>query len=261
MEDEVLFSINKDKIAELTLNRPHLHNALDDKMIQKILDLLEKLHGMSEIRAVVVRGNGGSFCSGADLSEMKKSTRFSEVENYENALKLSRMLNLLDTLPMPTIAYVQGVVMGGGLGIIACCDIVLSDFHTLFRFPEVKLGIVPAIVSPYVVRSVGSRYARRFFLTGEKFNASVAHNMGLIHKIVEIEQVQSELEMLLNNILRGAPHAVRAAKKLIRDISGDVPEDIRIMTAKLISDLRILDEGQEGLKAYLHNTHPNWFPK
>jgi methylglutaconyl-CoA hydratase len=261
MEEEVLFSIDNKGIAKVTLNRPHLHNAMGSHMVRKLNDHFKKLHKMDDVRAVVLTGEGGSFCSGADLSWMKKSSTLSEKDNYDEALALSEMLYNLETLPMPTIAYVQGVVMGGGLGLIACCDIVLSDFHTIFCFPEVKLGIVPAVISPYIIRSVSSRFARRFFLTGEKFNASVAGNMGLVHTIVELEQVQAEIEALINNILKGGPHAVRMAKKLIRDISGDVPKDIRLMTAKLISDARTLDEGQEGIAAYLDKVYPKWVPR
>lgn len=261
MENEVICSIDQFNIAHITLNRPHLHNAMDEKMIQQLTESFEKIQKNKSIRAVMLRGNGGSFCSGADLSSMKKAYGYDQAKNYEDASKLSEMLHLLDTIQVPTIAYVHGVVMGGGLGLISCCDIVLGDFNTLFSFPEVKLGIVPAVISPYVMRAIGARQVSRYFLTGEKFDASVAQQLGLIHQVVELDLAQSEIERIIKNILSGGPHAVKRAKRLIREISGNVPEDLRRMTAELIADMRVLDEGQEGLGAYLNKTLPNWVPK
>ncbi len=261
MENEVNYVIDKSNIAHVTLNRPHLHNAMDERMIQKLIHAFEDLHKNPSVRALILRGNGGSFCSGADLESMKKTFKYDEAKNYEDASKLSYMLHLLDTIKVPTVASVHGVVMGGGLGLIACCDIVLGAFNTMFSFPEVKLGIVPAVISPYVIRAIGARQASRYFLTGEKFDASIAQQIGLIHQVIELDQGQSEVDRIINNILSGGPHAVQRAKELIREISGNVPEEVRRMTAKLIADMRVLDEGQEGLGAYLNKTLPNWVPK
>ncbi len=261
MENSVILSLDTVNVVHLTLNRPEVHNAMNEEMVESLIKNLENIHNMTEARALILKGNGSSFCSGADLSSMKKSYEYSQKKNYEEATKLSTMLNLLDTLEIPTIAYVQGIVMGGGLGLISCTDIVLSDYHTVFSFPEVKLGIVPAVISPYVLRAIGPRQASRYFLTGEKFDSKTAQQIGLIHENVELDLVQESLEKMINQILSAGPHAVKRAKKLIREISGSVPEDIRKMTSELIADLRVLDEGQEGLSAYLNKTLPTWVPK
>ncbi len=261
MKEEILFTIDDRNIAWLTLNRPHVHNAVDEGSILKLIECFKKLHNMPTVRALVIRGNGKSFCAGADLSWIERSFQGKEADSLKNARNLSLMMSLLDSLPLPTVTYIHGVVMGGGVGIVACSDIVLSDSKTTLSFPETKLGLAPAIVSPYILRAIGPRYARRYFLTGEPFKGTEAYHMGLVHKIVEKEKASAEIEEVISHILEGGPQAITQAKKLIRELTGEVTEDTKRMTTELISSLCQSDEGQQGVSAFLKKTTPPWHPK
>jgi methylglutaconyl-CoA hydratase len=261
MEEKVLFRVDHNDIAYLTLNRPRIHNAFDKEMTEKCITHLSKLHEMPSIKALVIRGNGKSFCAGADILWLERALHITPTEGFENARLISLMLHLLDTLPTPTITYVHGAVMGGGIGIVACSDIVLCDSQSLFSFSETKLGLVPAIISPYVIRAMGSRYTRRYFLTGEKFRAQEAHHIGLVHEIVDLKMADIEIKKFIQHILTGAPQAVRRAKSLIHQIVGDISEPTRIMTIDLISSLQISEEGKQGITAFQAKTSPPWRPE
>lgn len=258
MEEKVLFRIDQNDIAYLTLNRPRIHNAFDKEMIEKCITHLTNLHEMPSIKALVIRGNGKSFCAGADIQWMEKVSHLTPTEGFENARLISLMLHFLDTLSIPTLTYVQGAVSGGGIGIVACSDIVLCDSQSSFSFSETKLGLVPAIISPYVIRAMGSRYARRYFLTGEKFRAQEAHHIGLVHEIVDMEMADIEMKKFIQHVLTGAPQAVRRAKSLIHQIVGDISEPTRIMTIDLLSSLQISEEGKQGITAFQTKTSPPW---
>jgi methylglutaconyl-CoA hydratase len=261
MEEEILFTIDEQNIAHITLNRPQVHNAIDGVMIQKLLDCFRKLQDTPSVRALIIRGNGESFCSGADLSWIECSFQGTPADSYKNARNLATMLHLFDNLPIPTVTYIHGAVMGGGIGLVACSDIVLSDSHAVLSFPEVTLGFAPAIVSPYVLRAIGPQYARRYFLTGEPFKATEAYQAGLVHIIVEDDKVNIEIEKLMTHILEGAPHAIGQAKKLIHKITGEISETARAMTIELIDSLCRSEEGQQGISAFLKKTAPPWRPK
>ncbi len=258
MEDKVLFSIDQDNIARITLNRPSVHNALDQDMILALINHLKEIRENPSLKALILEGSGESFCAGADLFWMKGSSNLTDRESFEEARTLALMLYFLDTLPIPTLCYVQGAVMGGGIGIVACSDIALSDSKANFGFSEVKLGLVPAIISPYVLRTIGPRYARRYFLTGEVFNASKAFSIGLVHEVIDSKNKKDEMDVFIRHLLSGGPTALIQAKKLIRLVSGDISEDLRLTTIELFASLRHSEECEQGIKAFLDKTTPPW---
>lgn len=261
MEEEVLFTIDKDKIAWITLNRPEVHNALDDTILQKLMGYLRTVYEDSSLRALVISGKGESFCSGADLHWMERASKFTEAENVEDANLLSSVLYSFKTLPMPVITYVHGSVMGGGFGIVGCSDIVISDSKAVFGFPEVKLGLVPSVISPYVLKGVSSRLIRRYFLTGESFDAQRALQMGLIHEIVSAESQEKALMPFLNHMLTASPAALRETKKLLSQLIPDIPERERQMTVEIIARLRRSEEGLQGINAFLEKKRAPWIPE
>lgn len=261
MEDSVLFTIDEDQVAHLILNRPEVHNAFDNEMIQIITTHLRNLHENPSVRALVLTGNGSSFCSGADLAWMERASKFTETENFEDARSLSFMLYFLDTLPIPVITYAQGTVMGGGIGLVACSDIVLSDTSTLFSFSEVKIGLVPAIISPYVLRNIGSHTARRYFLTGEKFDASKALQVGLIHEIVNLDARDSSIKKLIKHLLSASPSSITQSKRLIQQLTNPITDAQRLMTIELIAQMRRSGEGLEGIRSFLNKQPPPWVPE
>jgi len=261
MEDEVLFTIDEDKIAWITLNRPEVHNALNDTTLQKLMGYLRTVYEDNSVRALIVSGKGESFCSGADLRWMERASKFTEAENVEDANLLSSVLYSFKTLPMPVITYVHGTVMGGGFGIVGCSDIVISDSKTVFGFPEVKLGLVPSVISPYVLKGISSRLIRRYFLTGETFDAPRALQMGLIHEIVSAESQEEALAPFLNQMLMASPIALRETKKLLSQLTPDIPERERQMTVEVIARLRRSEEGLQGINAFLEKKRPPWVPE
>lgn len=259
MEDNILFELDKNNVGTLILNRPHVHNALNEGMIQNLLDLFESLHKRSEIRALILKGTGKSFCAGADISWMMEMSSYSKEENQKASFKLSSMLFHLDQLTFPVLAYAHGAIMGGGIGLLACSDIVLSHPLATFSFPEVKLGLSPSIISPYIVRSIGLRQTRRYFVTGERFSALKAKELGLVHETLDESQNEEEtLEGFIQQILKGAPQALRSTKKLIQDLENNITQDISSKTAELNATHRASKECQEGLKAFLEKRQPYW---
>lgn len=260
MEKEVLLTVDKNNIATLTLNRPHVHNAINSTMLRKLSDTLDSLHNKPSIRLLIIEGNGKSFCVGADLIWMKNFSEYKATENFEDVAHLSVMLELLNSLPMPILSYVHGAVMGGGIGLLACSDIVLADSHAFFSFSETKLGLVPALISPYILRIIGATYARRYFLTGERFDASTAFRIGLVHEIVDLEQKKEGVDKFIHHILRGGPQAVKKAKKLIHDLSEKTDETTRLMTLELLTAQRLSKEAQEGIEAFLNKKPAPWVP-
>ena len=258
MDEDVLFSIDEDKIARLTLNRSEVQNALDESSIYKIRDFLKILYEDYTIRALVVAGKGDSFCSGADLHWRERASQFTEAENVQDANLLFSMLSSFHALPVPVLAYVHGLVMSEGIGIIGCSDIVVSDSNTVFGFPEVKLGLAPAIISPYVLKGVNSRLIRRYFLTGENFDTTKALQMGLIHEIVDTESQENALAPFLRQILTASPNALRQTKKLLSQLTPNIGEREHQITVEMIARLRRSEEGLQGVNAFLEKTSPPW---
>lgn len=248
MDNSVLLKFEND-IATITLNRPEVHNAFNAAMIARLTAVCDEIAARDDIRAVILRGEGKSFSAGADLNWMKESVEFSKEENRNDALALAGMLNRLNTLPQLTIALVHGAAFGGGFGLVSCCDVVLAGEKALFSLSEVKLGLIPATIGPYVIQAIGPRQARRFFQTGERFGAQKALEIGLVHEVGDIEVL---LAGLLDDIAKNGSYAMRAAKKLCFDLSGAyISEAVRENTAERIAAIRTGEEAQERLKKFL----------
>lgn len=255
----LLTDINEQGVATLTLNKPAIHNAFDDNLIIELSQCLQKLADDITVRVVVLAANGSSFSAGADLNWMRRIANYNEAENLRDAGQLAELMRLLDTLPKPTIARVQGPAFGGGVGLIACCDIVVASEHAAFALTEVKLGIIPSVISPYVVRAIGARQARRYLLTAERFEAREALRIGLIHKLVADDQLDSWVDKFSQHLLNNGPDAITACKDLIASVShGPVDQAMIDDTAQRIALIRASDEGQEGLDAFLHKRKPDW---
>jgi methylglutaconyl-CoA hydratase len=246
-------------VARLRLNRPELHNAFDATLIATLTSCLQTLAEDANVRAVVLEGAGASFSAGADLHWMRGMAAASESANRDDALALARLMRLLDTLPKPTIARVHGAAFGGGVGLIACCDIAIGALTAKFGLTESKLGLLPAVISPYVIAAIGSRQARRWFATAEIFDAAEARRIGLLHQVVEADQLDAAVHQQLELLLKAGPVAVGMAKTLVRTLANDGDAGtIDAANADLIAKLRVSAEGQEGLSAFLDKRKPAW---
>ncbi|MEM0515173.1 enoyl-CoA hydratase-related protein [Pseudoalteromonas sp. YIC-827] len=252
----VTLNISKSRIATLTLQRVEKHNAFDDALISEMIRLIEHASTL-DIRALVLNSEGKHFSAGADLNWMKSMKDNSFEDNVADSLELAKLMHVLHTCPHPTICLVQGAAFGGALGLIASCDIALANPTAKFCLSEVKLGLIPAVISPYVIKAIGERNARRYFLTAEVFNADEAHAMGLIHEVCE--DLQAQCDKFLDIITDNGPMAVKAAKNLINDVAGkDIDADLRHLTAERIAAIRVSDEGQAGLNAFFNKQAPAW---
>lgn len=259
MSDSVLYDLDERGVATVTLNRPEKHNAFDDQIIAELTQLFKRIGEDKNVRAMVLRANGPSFCAGADASWMKRMANYSFEENVTDAKKLADMLWHLNTMPKPTIALVQGAAFGGAVGLVACCDMAIASKLSKFCLSEVRLGLIPATISPYVIAAMGERVARRYFMTAEVFSARRARRLGLVSETVTEEELNSTLDDLLSNILRNGPQAVAAAKQLIFDVVNQPCEEETIeKTCLRIATVRVSEEGQEGLSAFLEKRKPNW---
>lgn len=257
MSESVIFSIDSQKIAHITLNRPQVHNALGGETLENLIDILEILHQDSTLRALVFHGNGKSFCAGADISWMEKLNHGSVQDNNKASSQLASVFHLLNTLPVPTLTLVHGDVRGGGLGILACSDVVISADAASFAFSEVRIGMVPAIIAPYVIQAIGLRQARRFLLTGEIFNAQKALEIGLIHEIIHEQETEKRVTSILEALLQCGPQAHRKTKSLIQSIAHDLRK-IELDTVDLNTQVRQSKECQEGFTAFLNKKKPPW---
>lgn len=259
MTDKVLTQVDDDGNATVMLNRPEVHNAFDPEMVEALTAVLDLLDGDAAVRAVVLLGAGPSFCAGADIAHMKKSAKASRKQNYETALDSARMLYKLHTLKKPTIACVRGAVRGGGLGLVAACDIAIAARTATFRLSEVKLGIIPSMISPYVVQAMGARMAHRYMLSGEEFDSAEAYRIGFIHDICEEEDLNSKVGQMLAHLYTSGPAAIAAAKTLIAARSqGSITEAIVEETARGLAEIRSTPEAQEGLSAFLEKRQTAW---
>ena len=253
----ILFKKYQNGVANITLNRPEVHNAFDDKMIADLTKAFSELEQSEDIHVVVLSGLGKSFSAGADLDWMKRAANYSFDENLTDANLLSDMLNALYNLKQLTIANIHGVVMGGGLGLISCVDIVMAEPETKFALSEVKLGLIPATIAPFVIEAIGARQAKRYFQTGESFDAKLAQNIGLVHEITL--PGDEKLDDLLKHILKNAPGAVKSAKKLVLDFAGQgINDELRADSANRIAITRSSKEAKEGLSAFFEKRKANW---
>ncbi len=250
-------------IMQIILNNPEKHNAFDEHLIQHLLETLESIEQDDTIRVVILSAEGASFSAGADLNWMKKMAAYSEQENMADAMKLARLMQKLNHLNKPTIALIQGNAFGGALGLIACCDIALSVPSALFCFSEVKLGLIPAVISPYVLAAIGERMSRRYFLTAERFSAEEALRIELIHQIVEKPEnlIKTGLH-LAENIANNSPEAIKKIKALTHEVTQKtISENVIQKTAKAIAKARVSSDGQEGLSAFLEKRTAKWVIK
>jgi methylglutaconyl-CoA hydratase len=250
-------------IRELRLNRPEVHNAFDDRLIAELTAALHAAGEDSSVRVVVLTGVGASFSAGADLNWMRGMAKASEAENREDSLRLAALMRTLQFLPKPTIARVNGAAYGGGVGLIACCDIAVGVNTAKFGLTEVKLGLVPAVISPYVIAAIGLRQARRLFLTGEIFDADTAAQIGLLHQAVPAEYLDDTVHNVLKMLAKAGPEAQREAKQLAFGMHGFTEAQAQRFddeNAALIARLRVSAEGQEGLGAFLDKRAPAWTP-
>ena len=248
-------------IRELRLNRPDVHNAFDDRLIAELTAALQDAGRDPAVRVVVLTGVGASFSAGADLNWMRGMAKAGEVENREDSLRLAALMRTLQFLPKPTVARVNGAAYGGGVGLIACCDIAIGVTTAKFGLTEVKLGLVPAVISPYVIAAIGVRQARRLFLTGEIFEADTAARIGLLHEVVSAEYLDDTVHTVLKQLAKAGPTAQHEAKQLVFGMHGlteAAAERIDRDNAALIARLRVSQEGQEGLAAFLDKRVPAW---
>ncbi|MES9968562.1 MAG: enoyl-CoA hydratase/isomerase family protein [Candidatus Thiodiazotropha sp.] len=256
----VVLNITGDGIAQLTINRPEVHNAFDDDVIEQLISGIKSCETIPSVRALVLRSNGRNFSAGADLGWMRRMAGNSHDENLEDARRLAYLMKVLNSFSKPTVALVQGSAFGGAVGLVACCDIVIAEFASRFCLSEVKIGLIPAVISPYVVRAIGERQARRYFLTAEPFCARQAQIFGLVHEIVdEADALDEACERIIAKLHANSPQAMRAAKELIFSVSQRaLDEDVIDDTAQRIADIRASEEGQEGLGAFLEKRTPTW---
>ncbi len=249
----------QDGVAVLTIDRPEIHNAFDDRLIAALTEALEAIGGDDSVRAVALTGRGKSFSAGADLNWMRRSADYGEAENLADARALARLMATLDQLPKPTVAKVNGAALGGGLGLVCACDIAIAADHARFGTTEVKLGIMPSAIGPYVLAAIGTREARRIMLTGERFDAAEAVRIGLVHRTVPAAELDGAVEAVLAELLTSGPAAIRATKTLVRDLTGrPISPELIEETARRIAILRATPEAKEGLGAFLEKRSPNW---
>ena len=259
MSQKVLSQVDADGNATVMLNRPEVHNAFDPEMVDALAATLKKLEADAGVRAVVLTGAGKSFSAGADIEHMRKSARNSRAENLENARATSAMLQTLYSLDKPTIACVRGAARGGGVGLVAACDIAIAARSATFRLSEVRLGIIPAMISPYVIAAMGERMAHRYMLTGEEFDVAEAYRIGLVHDICEDEQLNAVVGRMLAHLYAGGPNAIVAIKRLIPQIAASSMDAAVVeKTAQSLAAIRATPEAQEGLSAFLEKRKAGW---
>jgi methylglutaconyl-CoA hydratase len=245
-------------LATVTMNRPDSHNALNADLIEALTRCFEELAEDQETRVVVLSGEGRSFCAGADIGYMRETVGLSYEENLEDARRLAMMFWTIDECPKPVVAKVLGAAMGGGAGLLAVADVVVADSEARFAFSEVRLGIGPVTIAPFVVRKIGTSHARSLFLTGERFGAERAREIGLVHRVVSRDGLDEAVEEKVGELLEGGPVAQATIKGLLRRLETTEPMDAPGLTARVISELRTGEEGQEGLAAFLEKREPGW---
>ncbi|MBQ0813830.1 MAG: enoyl-CoA hydratase/isomerase family protein [Marinobacter sp.] len=262
-ESAVLLKRRAQGVTEIVLNRPDKRNAFDDVIIQQLISAITDVDADSETRVVILRSEGKHFSAGADLGWMRRMADNSQQENLEDSRQLARLMDCLNHLSKPVIGLVQGAAYGGAVGLAACCDIVIATETSSFCLSEVKLGLIPAVISPYVVRAIGERQARRFFISAEVFNARDAEKFGLVHIVCDdIDAMNTRCDEMLQQLAQNGPEAMKAAKSLVFAVSHKPIDSIVIDdTAHRIADIRVGKEGQEGLSAFLNKRRANWIPE
>ncbi|CAE6935749.1 enoyl-CoA hydratase-related protein [Vibrio sp. B1FLJ16] len=258
-QDDVLWQVDDYGVATITINRTQKHNAFDACMIDLLIHRLDYLALRNDVRCLILRSNGEHFSSGADLSWMKSMANSTRSENLIDALNLARLMETLDTFPQPTVAVVQGSAFGGALGLICCSDIAIACKNASFCLSEVKLGLVPATITPYVMRAMGNRQARRYILSGEVISAVDAERFGIVHELIESDEIESALQKVIDSLILNSPDAMRKAKALCQQChQNPIDDDLIFYTSRVIADIRVSPQGQEGLQAFLEKRSPHW---
>lgn len=243
----------------VTLNRPETRNAFNDEVITELTAVLLELGKRPEVRCVVLAGNGPAFCAGADLNWMKRMADYTREENLEDATALARMLEVLYKIPKPTVARVHGDTYAGGMGLVAACDIAVAADTVNFCLSEARLGLLPATISPYVIRAMGARAAHRWFLTAERFSATEAHRIGFVHEVVPAGELDAKVGEIVHALVNAGPEAVKACKQLVHDVAErEITAGLIRRTVEGIADIRASDEGREGVRSFLEKRKPNW---
>jgi len=246
-------------VATVTLNRPEVRNAFNDEVIAELTACFQDLGARDDVRCIVLAANGSAFCAGADLNWMKRMAAYTREENLADAGALAEMLRVIYACPKPTIAKVQGDVYAGGTGLVATCDIAVSVDTAGYCLSEVKLGLIPATISPYVIRAMGARAAHRYFLTAERFSAAEALRIGFVHEVVPAADLDAKVAELAKTLVNAGPQALRLCKKLVQDVAGQpITPELAQMTVEGIADIRVSDEGREGVQSFLQKRKPGW---
>ena len=255
--DTITFKTD-DRIARVTFCRPEIHNAFNSTMISEMTDVFGKIEKDEDIRVVLLTGEGKSFCAGADLNWMRGVIKQTFDQNLAESNALAELFNKIYRCRRPVIGRINGAAIGGGTGFVAVCDMAIAARSAKFSFSEVKIGVVPACIGPYVVKKMGEGKARELFITGERMNAERAHEVGLVNKVVDDDQLDDAVDVLVKTLLSSGPEAVAMAKKLVREVPEMTPAQFKPYTAEMIAKLRVSDEGQEGMDAFLNKRKPNW---
>ena len=252
-------AITHGPVSKVTLNRPEVRNAFNDEVITELTQAFTELGKSSLVRVIVLAAQGPAFCAGADLNWMRRMADYTQAENLTDAATMAEMLRVIYTCPKPTIARIQGDVYAGGIGLVAACDMAVSVDSANFCLSEVKLGLCPSTISPYVIRAMGARAAHRYFLTAERFSAVEAHRIGFVHEVVSADQLDVMVDELVKALLSAGPNAVRVGKTLLHDVAGrDIDTPLIAHTVAGIANIRASAEGKEGVQSFLQKRKPNW---
>jgi methylglutaconyl-CoA hydratase len=250
--------VSRGDVTTVSLNRPDVRNALDEALIAELTEFAERLPTDGSVRVVILRGEGPVFCAGADINWMSTLVDATRDENLADARRAARLFQALDALPVPLLGRVHGAALGGGAGLAALCDVVVADAAAVFGFSETTLGILPALIAPYVLARIGASAARELFLSGARFPADRARDVGLVHEVVPASDLDGAVEARVRQFRKTAPSAVAATKRLLREIGGRRPADVVALTVEALAAQRVAPEGQEGLRAFLEKRPPRW---
>jgi methylglutaconyl-CoA hydratase len=246
-------------VGSITLNRPDVRNAFNDEVIAEITQAFTELSLRDDVRCIVLAAEGAAFCAGADLNWMRRMADYSREENLVDAGKLADMLRVIYECPKPTVARIQGDAIAGGMGLVAACDVAISVDTANFCLSEVKLGLIPATISPYVIRAMGARAAHRYFLTAERFSAQEALRIGFVHEVVSSDQLDAKVDAITQTLAKNSPNAVKVCKKLLHEVAGqEIRQPLIAKTVEGIADIRASAEGREGVSSFLGKRKPSW---
>jgi methylglutaconyl-CoA hydratase len=247
------------QIGSITLNRPKVRNAFNDEVIAELIQAFTQLGARNDVRCIVLAAAGSVFCAGADLNWMRRMADYSREENLADAGKLAEMLRVMDECPKPTVARIQGDAIAGGMGLVAACDVAISVDTANFCLSEVKLGLIPATISPYVIRAMGARAAHRYFLTAERFSAAEALRIGFVHEVVAADQLDAKVDEITQALVKNSPNAVKVCKKLLHEVAQqEIGQPLIAKTVEGIADIRASAEGREGVSSFLGKRKPSW---